>query len=402
MIEVSANQNDRDVKIVVVGVGGGGNNAVNRMLDQAVDGVDFVAVNTDVQALSHSRAKVKIQIGEKLTGGLGVGAKPEVGRKAAEESENELREMLADYNMAFITCGMGGGTGTGAAPLIAKISKEMGILTVAVVTKPFLFEGTGRMRNAVNGISEIENNVDTLVVIPNEKLFNIMDKKATITDAYKKADEVLTHSVIGISDIILRPGIINLDFADIKTIMKNKGRAHIGIGIGKGDDKVEEAARMAVESPLLETEIAGADYILLNVRGDKDMGLYDTKYIVEYVQEAAGQATNLIYGHALDDDITDEIIVTVIATDFQEEKQRKLERVQEEEELSENTDLAEESKEEIKAEEKPIIDDSPTKTVKLGEDLEKADFNSVQPKTTETKDQEDEIVIPDFLQKKRR
>ncbi len=397
MIEVSASQSNNEVKIVVVGVGGGGNNAVNRMLEQDVDGVDFVAVNTDVQALANSDAKVKIQIGEKLTGGLGVGAKPDIGRKAAEESENELREMLAGYNMAFITCGMGGGTGTGAAPLISKISKEMGILTVAVVTKPFLFEGTGRMNNAISGISEIEKNVDTLVVIPNEKLFDIMDKKATIRDAYNKADEVLTHSVIGISDIILRPGIINLDFADIMTIMKNKGKAHIGIGVGRGEDKVEEAARMAVESPLLETKIIGADYILLNIRGDQDMGLHDTRYIVDYVQDAAGQATNLIYGHALDEEISDEIIVTVIATDFKEEKQKDFPNYTEDVVSSDENE-----KEESEEAGGVSIDDRPTKTLNLGEDSESSDFNSVQPKGYETQNQEDEIVIPDFLQKKRR
>ncbi len=389
MLEMNANSNASNAKIVVVGVGGGGNNAVDRMVVQGIEDVDFVAVNTDAQALVGSKAKMKIQIGEKLTGGLGAGAKPEIGSKAAEESSAELEDMFNGYDMAFITCGMGGGTGTGAAPIIANFSKNKDILTVGVVTKPFEFEGSGRMRNALKGIEELEKYVDTLVVIPNEKLFNIMDKKTTMRQAFKKADEVLTQSVMGISDLILRPGLINLDFADVKTVMSNKGRAHIGIGIGTGDDRVEEAARMAVESPLLETSIRGADHILLNICSDEDMGLFDTKYIVDYVQEAAGQATNLIYGQSLDDSIKDQIMVTVIATDFRamdrddeviEEEQYEQEVVEDEQDMFE------------------YEDDRNTKTIKISSEDLQSDFNSVKPKTSNNQNY-GEIEIPDFIQK---
>ena len=275
MLEIKMNEIASAAKIIVVGVGGGGNNAVNRMIEDCLNGVEFVAVNTDMQALKQSKAQTKIQIGEKLTRGLGAGANPDVGGKAAEESRDEISEALKGADMVFITAGMGGGTGTGAAPVIASISKEMGILTVGVVTKPFDVEGRVRMRNAENGISELKNSVDTLIVIPNQKLLTIIDRKTTLIEALKKADQVLQQGVQGISDLIYTPGLINLDFADVQTVMSNKGIAHIGIGQAKGDDKAEQAAKMAISSPLLETTIEGAKQVLINITGDANMSLFE-------------------------------------------------------------------------------------------------------------------------------
>ena len=265
MILLENNEADNGAKIVVVGVGGAGNNAVNRMIEENITGVDFIGVNTDKQWLQKCKAPRLIQIGEKLTKGLGAGARPEIGEKAAEESYDELAEALQSYNMAFVTCGMGGGTGTGAAPVVAKIAKDMGILTVGVVTKPFLFEAKTRMENAINGIERLRENVDTLIVIPNQKILEIVDRRTTMPEAFKKADEVLQQAVQGITDLINVPSIINLDFADVQTVMRNKGIAHIGIGTGKGDDKAKEAVVQAVESPLLETTIKGATDLILNV-----------------------------------------------------------------------------------------------------------------------------------------
>jgi len=304
-------------KIVVIGVGGGGNNAVNRMVEDAVTGVEFVAVNTDVQALNGSKAKNKIQIGEKLTRGLGAGAKPEIGLKAAEESHDELAQIIKGYDMVFITAGMGGGTGTGAAPVIANIAKQQGILTVGVVTKPFEFEGRGRMQNADQGIIELKKNVDTLIVIPNQKLLSVVDRRTTMRDAFKKADEVLQQGVQGISDLIYTPGIINLDFADVATVMCDKGVAHIGIGRAKGDNKAEEAARLAISSPLLETTIDGAKHMLINISGDLNMSMFDANDAIQLIQEAAGYDANVIYGQSIDENLDDELVVTVIATGFE-------------------------------------------------------------------------------------
>ncbi|MBQ7777236.1 MAG: cell division protein FtsZ, partial [Lachnospiraceae bacterium] len=268
MLEVKTNDAQAAAKIIVVGVGGAGNNAVNRMVDEQIDGVEFIGVNTDKQALQLCKAPKLIQIGEKLTKGLGAGAKPEIGEKAAEESVEEIQEALKGADMVFVTCGMGGGTGTGAAPVVAKVAKEMDILTVGVVTKPFRFEAKTRMQNALGGISKIKEFVDTLIVIPNDKLLEIVDRRTTMPEALKKADEVLQQSVQGITDLINRPAIINLDFADVQTVMKDKGIAHIGIGEGKGDDKALDAVKMAVESPLLETTISGATDVIVNVSGD--------------------------------------------------------------------------------------------------------------------------------------
>lgn len=310
------NDDNSVAKIVVIGVGGGGNNAVNRMIEDELNGVDFVAVNTDIQALQSSKASVKIQIGEKLTRGLGAGADPDVGLRAAEESKEELTQAIKDADMIFVTAGMGGGTGTGAAPVISQITKELGILTVGVVTKPFEFEGKIRMRNAEMGISELKKYVDTLIVIPNQKLLSIIDRRTTITDAFKKADEILQQAVQGISDTIYTPGIINLDFADVATVMSNKGIAHIGIGRAKGDNKAEEAAKLAISSPLLETTIDGARDMLINISGDSNMSMFDASEAIGLIQEATGNEANIIYGQIIDDSLVDELVITVIATGF--------------------------------------------------------------------------------------
>ncbi len=318
------NESENVAKIVVIGVGGGGNNAVNRMIEDSLIGVEFVAVNTDVQALQSSKASTKIQIGEKLTRGLGAGANPEVGLKAAEESKDELAETIRDADMVFVTAGMGGGTGTGAAPVIASIAKEMNILTVGVVTKPFDFEGRVRMKNADSGITELNSNVDTLIVIPNQKLLSIIDRRTTVRDAFKKADEVLQQGVQGISDLIYTPGIINLDFADVETVMSNKGIAHIGIGRAKGDDKAEEAAKMAISSPLLETTIDGAKHILINISGDSNMSMFEANDAIQLIQDATGNDSNIIYGQVIDDSLQDELVVTVIATGFEKPLEQSL------------------------------------------------------------------------------
>ena len=312
LLEIRTSDAESGAKILVVGVGGAGNNAVNRMIDESISGVDFIGVNTDKQALSLCKAPKLLQIGEKLTKGLGAGAKPEIGEKAAEESYDELQNALQSYNMVFVTCGMGGGTGTGAAPVVAKIAKDMGILTVGVVTKPFRFEARARMTNAIAGIEKLKGNVDTLIVIPNDKLLEIVDRRTTMPEALKKADEVLQQAVQGITDLINVPAVINLDFADVQTVMRGKGVAHIGIGCGKGDNKALDAAQQAVSSPLLETTIAGASHVIINVSGD--IGLFDANDAAEYIRELAGEEANIIFGAKYDDSKPDEVVITVIAT----------------------------------------------------------------------------------------
>ena len=289
-----------------------GNNAVNRMIDETITGVEFIGVNTDKQALQLCKAPKLLQIGEKLTKGLGAGAKPEVGEKAAEESSEDIKEALKGADMVFVTCGMGGGTGTGAAPIVAAIAKEMGILTVGVVTKPFKFEARTRMANALTGIEKLKEHVDTLIVIPNDKLLEIVDRRTTMPDALKKADEVLQQSVQGITDLINVPSVINLDFADVQTVMKEKGIAHIGIGYGKGEDKAAEAIKMAVDSPLLETTLSGATDVILNISGD--ISIFDANDAASYVQELAGEDINVIFGAMYNEDMADSCTVTVIAT----------------------------------------------------------------------------------------
>jgi cell division protein FtsZ len=316
LLEIKSNEAENACKIIVVGVGGAGNNAVNRMVDESITGVEFIGVNTDKQALQLCKAPKLLQIGEKLTKGLGAGAKPEIGQKAAEESAEEISAALKGADMVFVTCGMGGGTGTGAAPVVAKLAKDMGILTVGVVTKPFSFEARVRMQNAMLGISNIKNNVDTLIVIPNDKLLQIVDRRTTMPDALKKADEVLQQAVQGITDLINVPAVINLDFADVSTVMKEKGIAHIGIGSGKGDDKATDAVKMAVESPLLETKVNGATDVIINISGD--ITLTDASDASEYVRQLAGDNVNVIFGAMYDESKTDTCTVTVIATGIED------------------------------------------------------------------------------------
>lgn len=316
MLEIMTNDQESSAKIIVVGVGGAGNNAVNRMIDENIGGVEFIGINTDSQALTLCKAPTAIQIGEKLTKGLGAGAQPEIGEKAAEENVEELTQAIKGADMVFVTCGMGGGTGTGAAPVVAKISKDMGILTVGVVTKPFKFEARTRMANAESGIEKLKENVDTLIVIPNDKLLEIVDRRTTMPEALKKADEVLQQAVQGITDLINVPGLINLDFADVKTVMVDKGVAHIGIGTATGDDKAIEAVKQAVTSPLLETTIEGASHVIINISGD--ISLIEANEAASYVQELAGDNANIIFGAMYDESVTDQATITVIATGLED------------------------------------------------------------------------------------
>lgn len=321
MLEIKTDENETACKIIVVGVGGAGNNAVNRMVEEEIGGVEFIGVNTDIQALQRCKAPKLLQIGAKLTKGLGAGANPEVGKKAAEESAEEISAALKGADMVFVTCGMGGGTGTGAAPVVAKLAKDQGILTVGVVTKPFSFEARARMQKALQGIENITPNVDTLIVIPNDRLLEIMDRRTNLPDALKKADEVLQQAVQGITDLINVPSIINLDFADVQTIMRNKGLAHVGIGYGKGDDKATQAVKMAVESPLLETSIDGATDVILNISGD--ISLFDANDAASYVRDITGDDINVIFGAKYDESNADACTVTVIATGIGQQKKNK-------------------------------------------------------------------------------
>ena len=316
MLEIKSNETESAAKILVVGVGGAGNNAVNRMIDEGIIGVDFACVNTDKQHLATCKSPICVQIGEKLTKGLGAGAVPEIGQKAAEESIEELTEIIQEYDMVFVTCGMGGGTGTGAAPVVAKIAKDLGILTVGIVTKPFRFEAKQRMANAVGGIERLRDSVDSLIVIPNDKLLEIVDRRTTMPDALKKADEVLQQGVQGITDLINVPGLINLDFADVQTVMKDKGLAHIGIGVGFGEDKCMDAVKQATTSPLLETTIEGASHVIINISGD--VSLIEANDAATYVQEMAGDDANIIFGAIYDETNQDTVSITVIATGLEE------------------------------------------------------------------------------------
>ena len=310
------------VKIKVVGVGGGGSNAVDGMVDAKINGVDFISVNTDKQALCRSKAEYKVQIGEKLTKGLGAGADPEVGRKAAEESKNEIIKLLEDSEMVFITAGMGGGTGTGAAPVIAQLAKEMGKLTVGVVTKPFTFEGRKRMKQAETGIEELKSKVDTLITIPNDRLLQVVQKNTSMLQAFSIADDVLRQAIQSVSELIKVPGIINLDFADVKRIMGDKGLAHIGIGSAKGDNKAIEAVRQAIESPLLETSIVGARGVILNISGGLDLSLVEINEASNIIYESCHEDVDLIFGANVKEELGDEVTVTVIATGFDPDMQK--------------------------------------------------------------------------------
>ncbi|HWK24252.1 MAG TPA: cell division protein FtsZ [Ureibacillus sp.] len=310
---------DQLANIKVIGVGGGGNNAVNRMIEHGVQGVDFIAVNTDAQALNLSKAEYRLQIGNKLTRGLGAGANPEVGKKAAEESREQIEEVLRGADMVFVTAGMGGGTGTGAAPVIASIARDLGALTVGVVTRPFSFEGRKRQTQAIGGIASMKEAVDTLIVIPNDKLLQIVDKSTPMLEAFREADNVLRQGVQGISDLIATPGLINLDFADVKTIMSDKGSALMGIGIATGENRATEAAKKAISSPLLETSIDGAKGVIMNITGGSNLSLFEVQEAADIVASASDEEVNMIFGSVINENLNDEIIVTVIATGFSDD-----------------------------------------------------------------------------------
>lgn len=309
---------DQLAKIKVIGVGGGGGNAVNRMIESGVQGVEFIVANTDKQVLKNSKAPVKIQIGTDLTNGLGAGSNPEIGKQAALESKEEIEKALADSDMVFITCGMGGGTGTGAAPIIADIAQNLGALTVGIVTKPFSFEGKKRMEHALSGIEELKKHVDTLIVIPNDRLRELIDKTTPLVESFKEVDNVLRRGVQSISDLIAVAGLINLDFADVKTVMQKRGSALIGIGMGVGENRAQEAARQAVSSPLLETSISGATDAIINVTGGSNLTLFEVEEAAEVIRTSANTDINTIFGAVINENLTDEIIVTVIATGFED------------------------------------------------------------------------------------
>lgn len=366
---------DQFAHIKVVGVGGGGNNAVNRMIENGVKGIEFVALNTDRQVLHSSKAEIRLQIGEKLTKGLGAGANPDIGMKAAEESRNEIEEALKGSDMIFITAGMGGGTGTGAAPIVAEIAKELGILTVGVVTKPFMFEGRRRMIHAEGGIEALKSRVDTLVTIPNDRLLQVAEKKTTIVEAFRMVDDVLRQGIQGISDLIAVPALINLDFADVKTIMYDQGLAHMGIGQGSGENRATEAAKQAIQSPLLETSIEGAKGVLLNITGGTNLGIFEANEAAELIRQAVDPDANIIFGAGVDETLNDEIKITVIATGFDDSKRRN--------------ELPKKDKIEIKQEdEKEQKNPIETKVTEKDTPIEKKIFES------------DDLDIPTFLRRR--
>lgn len=377
---------DQLAKIKVIGVGGGGGNAINRMVESGVKGVEFIAANTDLQVLNSSKADVKIQIGSNLTDGLGAGARPEIGREAALESKKEIEDALVGADMIFITAGMGGGTGTGAAPVIAEIAQGLGALTVAIVTKPFSFEGKRRMDNALGGIEELRKHVDTLIIIPNDRLREIIDKTTPMIEAFKEVDNVLRRSVQSISDLIAVVGLVNLDFADVKAVMEGSGHAIIGIGIGMGEERAIEAAKQAVSSPLLEIPITGATDAIINITGGVNLTLFEAEQAAEVVRAAAGTDINTIFGSVINENLSDEVIVTVIATGF--DKARKLQEQKERERLNQ-----------LQQEQQPIFaepqtarrSDQPVRKVEYGIPTEILDA----PKPQE--DNDDRYELPPFL-----
>ena len=321
MLEIMSNEAESSAKIIVIGVGGAGNNAVNRMVEEAIGGVEFVGVNTDKQALTLCKAPTVLQIGEKITKGLGAGAQPEVGQKAAEESIEEVKQIIEGADMVFVTCGMGGGTGTGAAPVIAEISQDLGALTVGIVTKPFSFEGKKRMSQAVTGLDELKKHVDTLIVIPNDRLRELIDKSTPMLEAFREVDNVLHRGVQSISDLIAVSGLVNLDFADVKAVMKDRGNALIGIGVGSGENRAVDAAKQAVSSPLLETSINGATDAIINVTGGSSLTLFEVEEAAEVIRTAANTDINTIFGAVINENLNDEVIVTVIATGFENQSE---------------------------------------------------------------------------------
>ncbi|WP_138414996.1 cell division protein FtsZ [Aquibacillus sediminis] len=378
MLEFDTNM-DQLATIKVIGVGGGGSNAVNRMIEHGVQGVEFIAVNTDSQALNLSKAEVKMQIGEKLTRGLGAGANPEVGRKAAEESKEQLEEVLKGADMVFVTAGMGGGTGTGAAPVIASVAKELGALTVGVVTRPFSFEGRKRSTQAVSGIDSFKNSVDTLIVIPNDRLLEIVDKNTPMLEAFREADNVLRQGVQGISDLIAVPGLINVDFADVKTIMSEKGSALMGIGVATGESRSGEAAKKAISSPLLETSIDGAHGVLMNITGGTNLSLYEVQEAADIVTSAADQEVNVIFGSVINEELKDEIVVTVIATGFDETQ------------LNES-----------KPKQRPVVAKQQSSGEKTPEPTPNPTREREVPVQQKVKEEEDTLDIPTFLRNRNR
>ncbi|MGY3766510.1 cell division protein FtsZ [Vagococcus vulneris] len=408
--------------IKVIGVGGAGGNAVNRMIDEGVKGVEFIVANTDVQALQHSKAETVIQLGPKFTKGLGAGSLPDIGEKAANESEDQIAEALKGADLVFITAGMGGGTGTGAAPIVAGIAKEQGALTVGVITRPFSFEGPKRSRFASEGISELKDNVDTLVIISNNRLLEIVDKKTPMLEAFREADNVLRQGVQGISDLITSPGYVNLDFADVKTVMENQGTALMGIGVANGEDRVIEATRKAIASPLLETSIEGAEQVLLNITGGLDMTLFEAQDASEIVGSATGGDVNIILGTSVNEQLGDEIIVTVIATGIDPGKKERFSsqrpmtntpqqtmnqntgRTNITEPLDQNVPQQQSAANETSAfgdwdirREIPtrnVVDDSQI------ESIEKKDFEAFSPET-DSADEGDELSTPPFFRRKR-
>ncbi|WP_331488237.1 cell division protein FtsZ [Chakrabartyella piscis] len=388
-------------QIKVIGVGGGGNNAVDRMIEDGLDGVSFISINTDGQALAKARSSVKIQIGEKLTKGLGAGGNPDVGQHSVDETQDEIAQALRGADMVFITAGMGGGTGTGAAPRIAEISKELGILTVGVVTKPFNFEGKKRMGNAERGIAELKKHVDTLVIIPNQRLLNIIDKKTPLTEAFRKADEVLRQGVQGIADLISKPGVINLDFADVRTIMADKGIAHMGIGQAKGENKAEVAAKMAIQSPLLETTIEGAKSVLINFSGGYDLGLWETEEAADLIGSAIDPNAEIIFGTTINEELEDEVIVTVIATGLDDADAVEVEP-------EKPSRAARVASEPVRVTDR-VVDDYRNDGYREPRDdyyREPREYDDERPSTSgkrfmEVDDYDREIVIPDFLTRKK-
>ena len=374
MIESNYDENNNNINnymmdgtatIKVIGVGGAGNNAINRMIESGIKGVEFIAVNTDNQALQRSKASTRIQIGEKLTRGLGAGANPDIGAQAAEESKSEVAEALRGADMVFVTAGMGGGTGTGAAPIVAATARELGILTIGVVTKPFTFEGKKRLTQAERGVTALKEKVDTLVVIPNDKLLQIIDRRTSIIEAFKMADDVLRQGVQGISDLISTPGLINLDFADVRTVMLNTGIAHMGIGRASGENRAEDAAKQAIQNPLLESSIEGARGVIINITGGNELGLHEVNTAAELVQRSADPEANIIFGVVTDESLEDEIVITVIATGFEQ-----------------NQDLS-----------------SATNVENLVNSTWNKKINSI-PQANDGKDQPGDLDIPSFLRKK--
>lgn len=338
MFDVDLQQDDL-AKIKVIGIGGGGNNAVERMIENEVKGIEFSVVNTDRQILNMSKAQNKLQIGTKLTKGLGAGGDPEVGQKSAEESKNEISELLEGADMVFITAGMGGGTGTGAAPIIAEVARDMGILTVGVVTKPFLFEGMKRKKQAEAGIEALKGKVDTLVIIPNDRLLETAEKRTTIVEAFTMADDVLRQGIQGISDLIAVPNLINLDFADVKSIMADQGVAHMGIGKAGGENRAVDAAKAAIKSPLLETSIDGAQAVLINITGGRELGLFEVTEAADLIREAVDTEANIIFGAGIDESLKDDIKITVIATGFNAERMQEDRMEKEKKQILSNQEL---------------------------------------------------------------